>query len=165
MSSSSFPPSFLYFPLRSSSYFLLVKDEFFSVKSWITSFFNFYVSLTLDLQDFPELLIPNQAYLLFIVVSGQIWDLQPNPLSSSRFPFLSDPHLKERKGSSESRKWWRNGWRIVGLFLLFPHFLLPHVLPREGKVNRCQSLTHAFTGHLFHLFFLPFLVWRSFSYW
>ena len=49
--------------------------------------------------------------LLFIVVSGQIWDLQPNPLSSSRFPFLSDPHLKERKGSSESRKWWRNGWK------------------------------------------------------
>jgi len=76
------------------------------------SFAIFYVSLTLDLQDFPELLIPNQAYLLFIVVSGQIWDLQPNPLSSSRFPFLSDPHLKDKKGSSESRKWWRNGWKV-----------------------------------------------------
>ena len=60
-----------------------------SIGSGITflSFAIFYVSLTLDLQDFPELLIPNQAYLLFIVVSGQIWDLQPIAMSNPSSPF------------------------------------------------------------------------------
>ena len=45
---------------------------------------------------------------------SRVWTDLGSPaisLSSSRFPFLSDPHLKDKKGSSESRKWWRNGWK------------------------------------------------------